>query len=47
MWWEQDGVMYTIQIKLPSDMSEGEQESMLTETANSAITAEARKACPK
>jgi hypothetical protein len=39
LWWEQNGVMYQIQIKLRSDSPEGDQEKILTETANSTVTA--------
>jgi len=39
LWWEQNGVMYQIQIKLRSDSAEKEQEKILVKTANSSITA--------
>lgn len=35
LWWEQDGAMYQIQMKLNSDMSEKMQEKVLVETASS------------
>ena len=38
LWWEQNGVMYPIQIKLKSSTTEKEQERILVETANSAVT---------
>ena len=37
-WWEQNGVMYPIQIKLKSSTTEKEQERILVETANSTVT---------
>ena len=37
--WEQNGVMYQIQIKLRSGSTEREQEKILVETANSIVTA--------
>ena len=37
LWWEQNGVMYQIQIKLRSTTNEKEQERNLTETANSMV----------
>ena len=39
LWWEQNGVMYQIQIKLRSDSPEKDQEKILIETANSTVTA--------
>jgi hypothetical protein len=39
LWWEQNGVMYQIQIKLRSDSPEKDQEKILVETANSVVTA--------
>jgi hypothetical protein len=39
LWWEQDGVMYQIQIKLRSTTNEKEQQKILIETANSMVTA--------
>lgn len=39
LWWEQNGVMYQIQIKLRSDIAERDQEKMLVETANSIVIA--------
>lgn len=38
LWWEQNGVMYQIQIKLRSTTDEKEQEKILVETANSTVT---------
>jgi hypothetical protein len=38
LWWEQNGVMYQIQIKLRSTLRERDQERILVETANSAVT---------
>ena len=38
LWWEQNGVMYQIQIKLPSTTNEQEQERILVDTANSLVT---------
>jgi hypothetical protein len=37
LWWEQNGVTYQIQIKLPSTMKEKDQEKILVETANSMV----------
>ena len=39
LWWEQNGVMYQIQIKLGSGSPEKCQEKILVETANSMVTA--------
>jgi hypothetical protein len=39
LWWEQNGVMYQIQIKLGSGSLEKDQEKILVETANSIVTA--------
>jgi len=39
IWWEQNGVMYQIQIKLRSDSTEKDQERILVETANATVTA--------
>lgn len=39
LWWEQNGVMYQIQIKLGSGSPEKGQEKILVETANSMVTA--------
>ena len=39
LWWEQNGVMYQIQIKLGSGSAEKGQEKILVETANSMVTA--------
>jgi hypothetical protein len=39
LWWEQNGVMYQIQIKLNSNTTEKDQEKILVETANSTVTA--------
>jgi hypothetical protein len=37
LWWEQNGVVYQIQIKLPSDTPEEEQKKILIETANCSV----------
>jgi hypothetical protein len=39
LWWEQNGVMYQIQVKLRSDSTETDQEKILIETANSTVPA--------
>lgn len=39
LWWEQNGVMYQIQIKVGSGSMEKDQEKILVETANSIVTA--------
>ncbi len=39
LWWEQNGVMYQIQIKLRSDSQEKDQEKILVQTANSTVAA--------
>jgi hypothetical protein len=39
LWWEQNGVMYQIQIKLGSDSTKEDQEKILVETANSSVVA--------
>jgi hypothetical protein len=39
LWWEQNGVMYQIQLKLGSDSTEEDQEKILVETANSFVPA--------
>jgi hypothetical protein len=39
LWWEQNGVMYQIQIKLKSSTTEKDQEKTLVQTANSTVTA--------
>ena len=38
LWWEQNGVMYQIQIKLRSTLKEKDQERILVETAKSTVT---------
>jgi hypothetical protein len=38
LWWEQNGVMYHIQVMLRSDLPEKEQQKILVETANSTVT---------
>ena len=38
LWWEQNGVMYQMQIKLDSASTEKDQEKILVETANSTVT---------
>ncbi len=40
LWWEQNGVMYQIQIKLESGSAEKDQEKILMETANSMVIAQ-------
>jgi len=37
LWWAEKGVMYWIQIKLPSDTEEREQEKLLLTTANAMV----------
>ena len=37
LWWEQNAVMYQIQVKLSPDLSEKEQQKILVETANSTV----------
>jgi hypothetical protein len=39
LWWEQNGVMYQIQIRLGSGSAEKGQQKILVETANSMVTA--------
>ena len=39
LWWEQNGVLYQIQIKLRSDLNEKDQEKILVDTANLSVTA--------
>ena len=39
LWWEENGVMYQIQIKLGSRSTAEDQEKILVETANSAVIA--------
>lgn len=39
LWWQQNGTLYQIQLKLPSTMSERDQLKALTAAANSAIRA--------
>lgn len=39
LWWEQNGVMYQIQLKLGSGWMEEDQEKILVETANYIVTA--------
>jgi hypothetical protein len=39
LWWEQNGAMYQIQIKLRADSPEEDQEKILVQTANSTVTA--------
>ena len=39
LWWEQNGVMYQIQIKLGRGTTESDQEKILIETANSSVPA--------
>jgi hypothetical protein len=37
LWWEQNGVMYQIQVRLSPDLPEKEQQKILVETANSGV----------
>jgi hypothetical protein len=37
LWWEQNGVMYQIQVKLSPDLPERDQQKILVETANSTV----------
>jgi len=37
LWWEQNGVMYQIQVKLSPDLPEKEQQEILVEAANSTV----------
>jgi hypothetical protein len=37
LWWEQNGVMYQIQVKLSPDLPEKDQRKILVETANSTV----------
>ena len=37
LWWKQDGVIYTIQLRLPSDMAPQAQARLLVETANAMV----------
>jgi hypothetical protein len=39
LWWVQDRVLYQIQLKLASNTREDEQEKLITDLANSAISA--------
>jgi hypothetical protein len=39
LWWEQDGVLYQIQLDLSPDLSENNQEKAMADTADSAISA--------
>jgi hypothetical protein len=39
LWWEQDAVLYQVQLKLPSTLPEKNQQSIVTGLANSAILA--------
>jgi hypothetical protein len=39
LWWDQDGVQYNIQVKLPSTLAEKDQERVLAEVANSTVVA--------
>lgn len=39
LWWVQNGVLYTISLKLRSDLDESEQKRRILEMANSAIAA--------
>jgi hypothetical protein len=37
LWWEQDGVMYQIQVKLGSGTPEQDQQNILVDAANSSV----------
>jgi hypothetical protein len=37
LWWQQNGVMYQIQVKLSPELPEKEQQKILVETANSTV----------
>jgi hypothetical protein len=39
LWWEQGGVLYQIQLELPSTIRDKNQQSIITKIANSAIVA--------
>ena len=39
LWWEQNGVVYQIQLRLRSDAPEKEQQKILVDTANSSVVA--------
>ena len=39
LWWEQSGVLYQIQLKLSSSLSEDDQQNAIAATANSSILA--------
>ena len=39
LWWERGTVLYDIQLRLPSTLSEKKQQNIITEVANSAILA--------
>lgn len=39
LWWEQNGVMYQIQIKLGYDLPEKDQQNILVEAANASVPA--------
>ena len=39
LWWEQNGVLYDIQIKLPSSMPEEQQKKILVEAADASVAA--------
>lgn len=39
LWWQQNGTLYQIQLKLPSDLNEQDQQKALIAAANSAIAA--------
>ena len=39
LWWEQNGVQYEIQIKLPFTLTEEEQERILVEAADLSVAA--------
>jgi hypothetical protein len=39
LWWEREGVLYDIQLRLPSDLRQDNQEKTITAVANSAILA--------
>lgn len=42
LWWEQNGVLYNIQVKLPPTLSEESQQKAIVSLADSSITAGSR-----
>lgn len=37
LWWSRNGVVYVIQVRLPSDTAEPRQKKVLLETANAMV----------